>query len=180
MGNLARAAYFIVDTLFSIYLTVILLRILLQWVRADYYNPLSQGIIRVTDPVIRPLRPLIPNRGRLDFGALLALFALQLIATVLLMLIASYGFNPIALLLTTFVKLVQLIVYTLIFIIILRAILSFFPNQGGNPVHLLSYQITEPLLAPVRRMLPPMGGFDLSPLIVILLLQLTLILLGIG
>ncbi len=179
-SNITHAGIFLIDTLFSILLFVILMRILLQWVHADYYNPIVQALVRLSNPLLTPFRSALPNRGRVDWAAVVLLLLIQIINSSIIILLAGAQISVVLLLVSTLAKLLRLVIYTFIFAIIIRAVLSFVGSNPGNPVQPLLYQLTEPLMAPVRRLLPAMGGLDLSPLVVIVLLQLVLILLGIG
>jgi len=88
-GYLTHPLAFLVDTLFSLYIMAVMLRFLLQWVRADFYNPLSQFLVRITQPLLHPLRRLVPGWGGFDFSAVLLMIILQMISLALLMMIAG-------------------------------------------------------------------------------------------
>jgi YggT family protein len=153
-----------------------MLRLLLQLARADFYNPLSQAIVKVTNPVLRPLRRYIPALGKIDTASVLLMFALQILNTSLVGALfgASRGF--LALLVIAFVELLSKLVYLYLFAIIIQAVASWVAPGTYNPVLNLINGLTAPLLRPVRRLLPNLGGLDLSPLVVIVLLQLALLL----
>ncbi len=178
MSTGTQAGLFLIQTLFNLYLTVLLVRMLLQAVRADYFNPISQAIVRLTDPVLRPLRGIIPNRGRMDWGGLLLILALQVLKLLLMLALVGQAFNPVVLLPQALVETLRLAFNTLFYAIIIRAVLSFVDPYGQNPLARVLGQITEPLLAPARRLIPPIGGLDLSPLVVLIGMQLLMILLG--
>ncbi len=177
--NVASALVFIVNALTSLYLLVLLLRFWLPWLRADFRNPLAQGIVKLTSPVIIPVRRIVPSIGRLDTATVLVAFVVQYAAILLLLLIlgASAGFSVIAT--TAIVKLVLLSLNLFMFAIFVRIILSWISPGQHNPATAIIATLTEPLLRPCRRIIPPMGGFDISPIFVIIALgALTRLLMG--
>ncbi len=178
MNSGTQALIFLIQTLFNLYLTVLLVRLMLQAVHADYFNPISQAIVRLTDPVLRPIRRLLPNRGRMDWGNLLFMFVLQMVKLVLLLALIGQPFSLAPLVLQAVVELVRLAFNTLFFAIIIRAVFSFVDPYGQHPLARVLGQITEPVLGPARRLIPPIGGLDLSPLVVLIAMQLLMILLG--
>lgn len=172
-----NALLFLLRAVTELYLATFLLRFIMQWVRADYYNPAAQFILKVTSPLVIPARRILPSIRGLDFPTLVVLALLECVVTWLLIAIATGGAVGLGGALTigaflTFVVLrlinLTLTVYTIV--ILVYALLSFV-NRGYNPIETWLGQIAEPLLKPVRRVVPPIGGLDLSPLIVILLLQ---------
>lgn len=178
MGNpLADAGQFLVSTIFGLYLSIVALRFLLQWVRADFYNPLSQFIVKATNPPLRFLRRWIPGYGGIDWPSLVLLMALQMIEIVLLFWIGP-GLTPSlpSLLILSIAQILQLIIYIFFFSIIIEIVLSWINPGAYNPVTVLVYRLNEPLLRPARRLLPPMGGLDFSPMVVLVVLQLVKIL----
>lgn len=165
-----NAAYFLVQTVTNLYLLTILFRFVLQQVRADFYNPFSQFIVTVTNPVVLPARRVIPSIGRIDTATLVVLVVLQCLVTWLLL--AMLG---VAITLETFARFVVLRLITLtlwlyIISIFLYVILSWVAQAAYSPIAMLLGQVVGPVLRPVRRILPPIAGFDLSPLVVLLLL----------
>lgn len=178
-SNIASALVFIVNALSSLYLLVLLLRFWLPWLRADFRNPLAQGILKLTSPVIIPVRRLVPSFGRLDSATVLVAFVLQCLALLLILLIlgASANFSTIAV--SALVKLVLLSINLFMFAIFIRIILSWIAPGQYNPAIAIITTLTEPLLGPVRRIIPPLGGFDISPIFVIIALgALTRLLMG--
>lgn len=165
-----NAVNFLVNTLFDLYLMVVLLRVWLQVARADFYNPFSQFIIKATQPVVAPLRRMIPGLGGWDLATILFAFAVACLKIIILSLIMGSSMNPIVILISGLVILITAVFKLLFWVLILRAILSWV-SRGHNPIEAVMIQLTEPLLAPVRRFVPPMGGLDLSMLVVLLGLQ---------
>ncbi|MEJ2515402.1 MAG: YggT family protein [Gammaproteobacteria bacterium] len=170
------ALFFIVKTLLELYLLTFLLRFLLQWVRADFHNPLSQFIVRVTNPVVRPLRRVIPSWRGLDMASLVALLVLQLIVTAGIMYFAGHRMDSLALMQFALMRTAVLVIRFYFFAILVYAILSWVSPGQWNPLTGLLASLTEPVLAPVRRFIPPIGGLDLSPLFVLIGLQALLLL----
>lgn len=168
---------FLIGTIFSIYIALIMVRMLLAWVRADFYNPISQAIVKLTNPPLVPLRRIIPPIGKMDTAAILLMLALQILETWLLVTLQGVNAPLVSILYYSFIKLLELTVYVFIFALIIQAILSWVSPgpQYGNPVASLLYSLTEPLLRPIRRIVPPAGMLDLSPMVAIILLYLVLI-----
>jgi len=169
-SNIASALVFIVNALTSLYLLVLLLRFWLPWLRADFRNPLAQGILKLTSPVIIPLRRIVPSFGRLDTATVMVAFVVQYLGILLILLIfgTSATFSVIAT--TAIVKLVLLSVNLFMFAIFVRIILSWISPGQYNPATAIISTLTEPLLRPVRRLIPALGGFDISPIFVIIAL----------
>ena len=160
----------------SVYLLAVLLRLLLQLARADFYNPISQMVVRVTDPVVRAFRTFIPGYRGFDFPILVMALAVQVGA--MLCLLQIYGGTLAAqdMAALTFLGIAHSIIdiyfWAIVFSVILSFVLLFSGQMGPHPFLSLTWQLTEPLLGPFRRILPPMGGLDFSPLFGFLLLQL--------
>lgn len=178
MSNpLTDAGQFLISTIFGLYLSIVALRFLLQWVRADFYNPLSQFIVKATNPPLRYLRRWIPGYGGIDWPSLVLMLALQMIEIVLLLWIGP-GLAPsfLGLLILSVAQILQLIIYIFFFSIIIEIVLSWVNPGAYNPITVIIYRLNEPLLRPARRLLPPLGGLDFSPMVVLILLQLAIIL----
>lgn len=170
-GYLTNPLAFLVDTLFSLYIMAVMLRFLLQWSRADFYNPLVQFLVRVTQPALQPLRRLIPSWGGVDIAAIVLMVILQMIAISLLMSIAGVTPRIDYLLLRTPAELISLLLNVYLIAIVMRAILSWVSPTDYNPATTVLLSLTEPVIRPFRAILPDMGGIDLSPLAAILALQ---------
>lgn len=165
-----NAVNFLVNTLFDLYIMVVLLRVWLQVARADFYNPFSQFIIKATQPVVAPLRRFIPSLGGWDIATIIFAVVVAALKVVALSLLIGAALNPIVVLISAFIILISSIFKLLFWVLILRAILSWI-SRGHNPIEAVMIQLTEPLLAPVRRFMPAMGGLDLSMLVVLIGLQ---------
>ena len=174
MSGFAEALIYIVQTLGSLYLLIVLLRFILQLVRADFYNPLSQFTVKATQPLLKPLRRIIPGFGGLDLASLALAILVQLVLMVLVILIA--GANPAAvglqLLVWAIIAVTSLFLKIFFFAMIISVILSWVAPGSYNPGAQLVNQICEPLLAPFRRLLPNLGGLDISPIFAFIALNL--------
>ncbi|MEW9797185.1 YggT family protein [Alteromonas sp. CYL-A6] len=165
-----NATYFLVSTLFDLYLMVVILRLWLQMVRADFYNPLSQFIVKATHPLVGPMRRVIPSAGRLDTATLLLALIVAGLKLVTLSLLFGGAINPVAVLILSVVSVIKETLSLMFWVLLLRAIMSWI-SQGQSPIEYALYQLTEPFLSPIRRVIPPIGGLDLSVLIAIIALQ---------
>jgi Predicted integral membrane protein len=170
-GYLASPLTFLISTLISLYILAVMLRFLFQLTRADFYNPLTQFIVKITGPALRPLRRIIPGWGGLDIAALVLMLALQMLSVWLVFLLADRAIDPLNLLIVALAQLVDLAFSVFIFAILIQAILSWITPGTYNPVTSVLFSLTEPVLRPVRRFVPPISGFDLSPLVALLGLQ---------
>jgi len=171
--NLPQALHYIIDALASLYIFALLLRIWLPLLRADFRNPLAQAVLRLTSPLVVPLRRVLPSFGRLDTATVLVAFVIQYAAILLIMFIyAALLSNPLPssglIALTSMIKLISLSVNLFVFAIIIRVVLSWISPGLHNPATALVSTLTEPVLRPIRRLLPPMGSFDLSPMLTII------------
>lgn len=176
-GYLTNAGVFLIDVLFGLYIFAVMLRFVLQIVRADFYNPLSQAIVTVTNPLLRPLRRYVPSVSNLDTASILLMLALQLISSYLVVLLLGHAPGLPGLLLVAVAELISKAIYLFIFAIFVRIVLSWVAPHTYNPVIGVIDAISAPLLRPAQRLLPPFGGtIDLSPMLVIIGLYLGLML----
>ena len=177
-GYFTQAGVFLIQIIFGLYILAVLLRYLLARVRADFYNPLSQFIVKVTNPAIKPLRRLIPGYFGVDWPSIVLLFFIQAVEIILISLIVSGRIPaPMGLLVLTFAYLLKEVIYVYLFIILIQIVISWVNPGAYNPATVIMYQLSEPVLKPARRLIPSAGGFDFSPMIVIIGMQLLIILL---
>jgi len=171
-----KALYFVVDALTQIVLFLLVLRLWLPVLRADFRNPVAQAILKITSPLIIPLRRLLPAIGRIDTATVLVTLAIQLL--VVYLLVSMRGLSPTAaeVVLTAIVSLVLLSINVFFFGIILYIVLSWIAPGTYNPVAALLQVIAEPVLRPFRRVIKPIGGLDISPIFAIIGLQALIIL----
>jgi len=170
-----EAALFLVRTLLNLYLLIFLLRFLLQLVRADFYNPLAQFAMRVTNPLVQPARRIIPGLAGVDLATLCVLILLEFAATAILLALLSQplGWQPI--LAWGLLRFVNLVLWFYFLSIFVYAILSWTGQQGRHPLTSVLNSLNQPILGPVRRVVPLVGGIDISVLIVLVLIQAALI-----
>ena len=176
--NPTGALIYLISTLMDLYIAAILLRLLLQWVRADFYNPLCQFLVKVTNPVLLPARRLIPSVGKLDTASVVVMLLLELVQLTIISQLSKAGFGIQFMLLFAVKKLLVVLLITYFVLIIARVLVSWIGGQSRHPLIPLIYQLTEPVLRPVTRIIPPLGGIDLSPLFVLIALRFLLLLLG--
>jgi YggT family protein len=174
---LTEAALLLIQVAFGFYTLAVLLRLLFQLARADFYNPISQFLVTLTNPPLRPLRRVIPGLFGIDLASVVLLLALKAIEIYLVVLVTGLSAQPLGILIATVVELVQLTIYVYFFAILIRVLLSWFSPYGirHNPAGDLLVSLTEPVMRPARRLLPPLGGLDLSPIAVLVALQLALL-----
>ncbi|EZO91278.1 TPA: YggT family protein [Pseudomonas aeruginosa] len=174
MIGLNTAAIYILQTLGSLYLLIVLLRFILQLVRADFYNPLSQFIVRATKPLLNPLRRVIPGFGGIDLASLVLAILIQLVLMILILMLMGYGVGGfiMQLLIWSIIAVTSLFLKVFFFALIISVILSWVAPGSYNPGAQLVNQICEPLLMPFRKLLPNLGGLDLSPIFAFLALKL--------
>lgn len=178
MSPLSNAGVFLVSTLFGLYILAIMLRLILQMVRADFYNPVSRFIVKITNPPLKPLRRFIPGFAGIDMASVLVMMVLQMLQFFIITLLRNFPSPDIlGLALYAFVELISLSFYVFLFSIFILALLSWINPGQYNPINNLLHQITEPVLRPVRRLLPPMSGMDLSPMLAMMGLWLMKLLL---
>lgn len=178
-SNGARALIFLVNIAFTFYIAVLFLRIILLRLRADYYNPLVHFVARITDPPLRPFRRIIPAAGGWDIAAMALAVVCAFVCGFLVLHLAGFGMPWVAIARYTGRKLLAVLINLYIFSILAQALLSWIGPRQYNPVAVILWRMNEPLLRPVRRVLPPLGGtIDLSPLVVIILLEALSIFLG--
>ena len=170
-SNVTTAVVFIVSTIAQLYLFVLLLRLLLPWFGADFRNPIAQAILKLTSPVVVPLRRIVPPVGWLDTATVLVAFIVQYITILLVLLIIGQTESFADIALTSLVNLVLLTLRLLTFAIVIRVILSWIAPAGYNPAMAIIQTLTDRILRPFRRIIPPMGGLDLSPLFAIIILM---------
>ena len=162
---------FLVKTLVDLYVMVLLLRIWMQWARTDFYNPFSQFVVKITQPVVGPLRRVVPSLGPVDSASLLLAFLLMTIKYPLLLLIrGGISLSPYNLLFGL-ISVLKSAGYLVFWMIIIRSIMSWV-SRGSGPMDYVLMQLTEPLMAPIRRVIPAMGGIDFSAMVVVLILYM--------
>jgi YggT family protein len=163
---------FLMDTAFSLYILAVMLRFLLQWVNADFYNPISQFLVRITHPPLKILRRAIPSIGRIDTASLVFMILLQVIAGWVIFTLKGSAAPLEALFVWAIMELIGLLINIFVVVILIQVVLSWVNPGAYNAATSLIYYLTEPLLGMVRKVIPPLGGIDFSPLVVLIGLQL--------
>ncbi len=173
MEYLANSGVFLVHTLFGLYILIVMLRFLFQWVRADFYNPLAQFLVKATNPPLVPLRRIIPGFMGVDMAAVILAYLIT-IAKIALVNTLSYGSIPAiaGLSIMAFADLLSLLLNIFLFAILIQVILSWVSPHTSNPITSMLYSLTEPILGRARRIIPPISGLDLSPILAMIFLQL--------
>lgn len=174
MGN---SVALIFSTLAGIYLLAVLLRFLLQVAKADFYNPVSQAVVKITDPMVRVFRTFIPGYKGIDFSSLVLAFLVEAAAICALILIYGGSIPGAGYVITwAFVGVVMFIIsiyyYAILASIIMSFVMMFSGNMNPHPLLRLVWQLTEPIMAPVRKVIPPMGGLDFSPIFIFIAIQI--------
>jgi YggT family protein len=177
MEVIGSSAALIFSTIAGLYLFFVILRFLLQVARADFYNPISQSVFKVTDPMVQIFRSFIPGYKGIDFSSLILAFFVECIAIVGLIILYGGNIPSISFVITWgFLGVLNFIVtfyyYALIASIIMSFVMMFSGNTNPHPILQLIWQITEPIMSPVRKIMPPMGTIDFSPIFIFLLIGL--------
>jgi YggT family protein len=172
VDNFSNAGVFLIQTFFGIYFILIMIRFLMQISRADYYNPICQGIVKLTDPGIKPLKRILPSVRGVDFATLAVAFVVQLVA-VMLVVVMKGGplFMPLYIA-WVLLGMVSTILDIYFFALLIMVISSWIAPQSVNPALALVHQLTEPICRPARKLLPPMGGMDFSIILVFVTITL--------
>ncbi len=168
---MTQALYFIVKTLAQLYLLLLLLRFWLPIMRADFRNPIANGILRITSPLVIPIRRIIPPIGRLDTSTILVAYILEFLLILALLALRGLRVETLPIAITAVLELAILSLNLFFFVILIKIILSWVAPQNYNPMTVLLNTMAEPLLRPFRRIIPAVGGFDVSPIFAIVLLK---------
>ena len=173
MSTLTEILIFIIYTIGSLYISLVLLRFLLQLVRADYYNPVSKAIVKLTNPLLIPLRKIIPGLFGWDLASLILAMLLQIILAIIILLLRGKGFvSPLLFINWAIIELLSNILTLYFFAMLIMVIASWVAPHSYNPALQLLRQLLDPLLRPIQKILPPIAGLDFSPLIFLMLLHI--------
>lgn len=177
-GSPYQAFSYLIGTLIDLFVSAVMLRLLLQFVKADFYNPLCQFLVKVTNPVVIPFRRIIPAIGPLDTASVVVMFALQAISVFLITRLGTIEMSAVQVLIYSGIKILMMLLITYMILIIVSVILSWFGTRAQHPIVPLIYQLTEPVLRPIRKVIPAIGGIDLSPLFALIGIRFLMLLLG--
>ncbi len=175
LAVVSQIALFLVETIFSLYIGAIVVRLLLGFARANFNNPLSQFLVKITNPPLVPMRRFIPSIGKVDTSAVVLAFILTFIKVSLLFLIIRGAVMFPESILFAVGALIKTVIWVYIIALILQAVISWVGSAQGNPVSPLVHSLTNPIVRPIRRFVPLIGMMDLSPLVAILGLNILLI-----
>ena len=175
------AIYYIVDFLLQLALFVVLARLLLQWTRADFRNPVSQAVVRLTNPLILPLRRILPPIRKVDTASVVAVVLVALLKVTITFWLSGYlPTDPLPWVYGVTMGIVAMLLMSYLYMIFLYALLSLIAPGGYSPMQSVLASVCEPVLRPFRRLIPPLGGLDLSPLWAGILIQALRILLHVS
>src|SRR5262245_57384059 len=164
IGNALGAFFFIVRTLLSMLLFVFMLRVLLQWARADFRNPLAQAVVKITNPLVMPLRRVLPPIGKVDTSSIVAVLIVATVGALILSLLTGYMPDPLRLTKLVVLKILWTTLNAYFWAILIYAVLSMIAPGGYSPMQSLLGALCEPVLRPFRRIIPPIANLDFSPL----------------
>ena len=172
IGNALGALFFIVRTLLSMLLFVFMLRVLLQWARADFRNPLAQAVVKITNPLVLPLRRVLPPVGKVDTSSIIAVLIVAAIEVAILSLLIEQNLpDPLTWVKRAVLEIVRTVLYAYFWAILLYSVLSMVAPGGYSPMQSLLAALCEPVLRPFRRIIPSIAGLDLSPLWALIAIQ---------
>lgn len=163
---------FLIDTLFSLYILAVLLRFLLQYSGTHFYNPISQFLIKITQPPLKLLRRFVPAAGQVDSASLVLVLGLQMLADFSILLLKGVTIGIVALAILAITQLIALLINIFIFAVFARALFTWINPAGLDAANAILINLTEPLLNKCRKFIPDIAGIDFTPLVVLLLLQL--------
>ena len=176
MSGINDALLFLISTLFDLYSIILIVRVLLAYAGANYFDPITQFVVRSTDFLVKPLRRFIPNVYRIEISTVLIILAIECLKYFLLSVVTQTNLSLIGIIIVALADMLKLILNTLVYAIILQVILSWV--QPNSPVNFILNKITAPIMRPIQRVCPAVGGFDISPIPAIILLQLLVILIA--
>ncbi|MFZ2314819.1 MAG: YggT family protein [Gammaproteobacteria bacterium] len=168
--TIRNALLFLINTIFDIYLFILVLRVILAWVGADYFTPIVQFIVKMTDFLVKPLRRYIPNYRSIEFSTIVVILVLEMIKFFIVGLLTFGLANIIGLIIMAFSDFLKLVLMAFFYAILFQAILSWV--QPTSPMNRVLVQFTAPILRPFQRICPTINGFDISPIPALIVLQL--------
>lgn len=167
MQAIYNALTFLIHIVFNLFIFVLIMRVLLQWAGAHYFNPATQFTVKLTDWIVKPFKRILPTVYRIDLATVVIIFIVEVIEVALLTVV-QISTSPLYVLLDP----IRTLINIFFFAIIIRALFSWFSPQVYNPIMEVIYLITEPLLRPARKLIPPFSGIDISPIVVLIILKL--------
>ncbi len=159
---------FLLKTLANFYLFIVLLRLVLQLTRADFYNPISQGVVKATNPLLLPIRKIVPSIGRIDTASVILALVVQLATIALVLAMKGYQLNAMQYAIFTLAGTLYHLLDLYFWAMLISVILSWVAPGASHPGAMLVHQVTEPLYSQIRKIIPTLGGLDLSPIFIFL------------
>ena len=178
MGYFANAGQIIIQFVFGALIALIVLRVLLQWVRANFYNPICQFLYKATNPVLMPLRKIVPSWRNIDIAGIALAWLITALKLVLLYATLGESLGVLGLVVLALADLIDFVLLLYIVLILARVVISFVGADSYHPIVPLVMQLTEPVLKPVRRVLPAVSGIDFSPMVALLAITLARVLIA--
>jgi YggT family protein len=178
MGYFANAGQIVIQFVFGALIALIVLRVLLQWVRANFYNPICQFLYKATNPVLMPLRKIIPAWRNLDIAGIALAWLATVLKLVLLYATVGQALGVLGLAVLALADLVDFVLLLYIVLILVRVVIGFVGADSYHPIVPLVMQLTEPVMKPFRRLVPNIGGLDFSPMVVLLVITLARVLIA--
>ncbi|MBX3708465.1 MAG: YggT family protein [Gammaproteobacteria bacterium] len=174
-GTSLNAILFLISTLFDFYIIILIMRLILAWVKSDYYHPVTQFVVRFTSFIVKPLKKFLPDVRGFELSTLVLIILIEALKYFIITIL-SFGLpNIIGLFILAIGDSLRLMFETLSLALILQVIISWV--HPGSPIYQLLYKLTSPIVRPIQRFVPPIAGVDISPLPAIILLQLLIIVL---
>ncbi|KEI35022.1 integral membrane protein YggT [Francisella sp. W12-1067] len=167
LSGIVNVAEFLINIVFGLYAFILLFRFFLQWVKADFHNPICQLVMRATNIIILPVRKLVPGFFGLDWSCIVATYFVFIVQNLLLALLKGFDVSLVFVVAKPVLDIVFAVINMYVYLIIIRAIASWFIHGGYNPLFIIIFQVTEPLLARARKLIKPRSDFDFSPIIVL-------------
>ena len=181
MENVTEMTLFLISTISSFYITIVMLRFLFQLVRAEFYNPVSQFIVKATNPLLVPLRHIVPGVFGIDTASIVLALLLQIVTIEAIYLIQYGDFPPfVAVLVTAAFKLIASVLNIYFWALLIMVILSWVAPHSNHPVTSLINSLLQPILSRIQKIIPPLGGLDFSPMVAMIFIYCLKILFGIG
>ena len=178
MGYFANAGQIVIQFVFVALVTLIVLRVLLQWVRANFYNPICQFVYKATNPVLMPLRKIIPAWRNLDIAGVVLAWLVTALKLVLLYATVGQTLGVLGLAVLALADLIDFVLLLYIVLVLARVVISFAGADSYHPIVPPILQLTEPVMKPFRRLIPNIGGLDFSPVVVLLAITLARVLIA--
>ena len=168
--SLDNIGIYLINTLFDLYLVVLGARLILAWVRANYFNPVTRFIIKITQPIVSPVRRIIPTYWGIEFATLFLMIVFELLKMILISSILLGGVDLSVIFILAVLGCIKMVLTVIFYSILIGAIMSLL-SPGHTPVSEVLYQISSPVLKPLRRLIPPIGGIDITPIPALIILQ---------